>query len=80
MGLSGLRLMGIILWMAIWWISEVVPIAVTALLPIILFPSCDIMSIQDTGANYGHKYIFLFIGGFILANAYKNGIYISVLL
>ena len=72
MGLSGLRLMGIILWMAIWWISEVVPIAVTALLPIILFPSCDIMSIQDTGANYGHKYIFLFIGGFILANAIQK--------
>ena len=60
MGLIGLRLMGVILWMAIWWISEVVPIAVTALLTIILFPSCDIMSIQDTGANYGHKYIFLF--------------------
>ena len=72
MGLSGLRLMGVILWMAIWWISEVVPIAVTALLPIILFPSCDIMSIQDTGANYGHKYIFLFIGGFILANAIQK--------
>ena len=72
MGLSGLRLMGIILWMAIWWISEVVPIAVTALFPIILFPSCDIMSIQDTGANYGHKYIFLFIGGFILANAIQK--------
>ena len=58
--------------MAIWWISEVVPIAVTALLPIILFPSLNILNIQETGSNYGHKYIFLFIGGFILANAIQK--------
>ena len=56
---SGFRLLGIILWMAVWWISEVVPIAVTSLLPIILFPSLTILNIQNTGANYGHKYIFL---------------------
>ena len=69
---SGFRLLGIILWMAVWWISEVVPIAVTALLPIILFPSTNVLNIQETGANYGHKYIFLFIGGFILANAIQK--------
>ncbi|MEC7063288.1 MAG: DASS family sodium-coupled anion symporter [Bacteroidota bacterium] len=69
---NGFRLLGVIVWMAIWWISEVVPIAVTALLPIVLFPSCEIMSIQETGANYGHKYIFLFIGGFIIANAIQK--------
>ena len=69
---EGFRLLGIIIWMAVWWISEVVPIAVTSLLPIILFPSLNILNIQDTGANYGHKYIFLFIGGFILANAIQK--------
>ena len=69
---NGFRLLGVILWMAIWWISEVVPIAVTALLPIILFPSLNILNIQETGSNYGHKYIFLFIGGFILANAIQK--------
>ena len=69
---SGFRLLGVILWMAIWWINEVVPIAVTALLPIVLFPSCEIMPFQETGANYGHKYIFLFIGGFIMANAIQK--------
>ena len=72
MSKEGFHLLGIILWMAIWWISEVIPIAVTALLPIILFPSNDILNIQETGANYGHKYIFLFIGGFILANAIQK--------
>ena len=69
---EGFRLLGIIIWMAVWWISEVVPIAVTSLLPIILFPSLNILKIQETGANYGHKYIFLFIGGFILANAIQK--------
>ena len=69
---SGFKLLGIILWMAVWWISEVVPIAVTALLPIILFPSAKVLNIQETGSNYGHKYIFLFIGGFILANAIQK--------
>ena len=69
---EGFRFLGIIIWMAVWWISEVVPIAVTSLLPIILFPSLNILNIQDTGANYGHKYIFLFIGGFILANAIQK--------
>lgn len=72
MSVSGYRLLAITAWMAIWWIAEVVPIAVTALLPILLFPSADILTIQDTGANYGHKYIFLFIGGFILANAIQK--------
>ena len=69
---AAFRLIGIIIWMAIWWIAEVVPIAVTALLPIILFPSTGVFSIENTGANYGHKYIFLFIGGFILANAIQK--------
>ena len=69
---EGFHLLGVIIWMAVWWISEVVPIAVTSLLPIILFPSLNILNIQETGANYGHKYIFLFIGGFILANAIQK--------
>lgn len=55
------------IWIAIWWISEVIPIAVTALLPIILFPLTGGLNINETTASYGHKYIFLFIGGFILA-------------
>ena len=42
------------------------------LFPILLFPSYGILSIEETGANYGHKYIFLFIGGFILANAIQK--------
>ncbi len=58
--------------MAIWWATEAVPIAVTALLPIVLFPMFGIASIQDTTAPYANKVIFLFLGGFIVAFAMQR--------
>ena len=65
-------LLGISIWMAIWWVFEVVPIAVTALIPIIVFPLFDVLSISDTTAQYGHKYVFLYLGGFVLAVAIER--------
>lgn len=59
-------------WVAIWWITEALPISVTALLPIVLFPLTRGLSLKDTTASFGHKYIFLFIGGFILAIAIEK--------
>ena len=59
-------------WIAVWWITEALPIAVTALLPIVLFPLSGGLSLKETTASYGHKYIFLFIGGFILAIAIEK--------
>jgi sodium-dependent dicarboxylate transporter 2/3/5 len=60
------------LWIAIWWITEAIPIAVTALLPIILFPLTGGLSLAKTTAAFGHKYIFLYVGGFILAIAIEK--------
>ncbi|HBO29341.1 MAG TPA: anion transporter [Leeuwenhoekiella sp.] len=60
------------LWMALWWVTEVVPIAVTALLPIVLFPLTGAVDISTTTASYGHKYVFLYMGGFILAIAIEK--------
>ena len=60
------------LWIATWWISEAIPIEVTSLLPLVLFPLSGGLSLQDTGSAYGHKFIFLFIGGFILAIAIEK--------
>jgi sodium-dependent dicarboxylate transporter 2/3/5 len=54
-------------WIATWWITEPIAIPITALLPIILFPLSGGMSLGATTASYGHQYIFLFLGGFILA-------------
>jgi len=65
-------MVGITLWIAIWWISEAVPIAVTSLLPIILFPATGILNISETTAAFGDKYVFLYLGGFILAIAIEK--------
>lgn len=60
------------LWVAIWWITEALPIAVTALLPIVLFPLSGGLTLPETTASFGHKFIFLFLGGFIIAKAIEK--------
>lgn len=60
------------IWMIIWWITEAVRIAVTSLLPLVLFPLLKVMSAAEVGANYGSPIIFLFFGGFILALALEK--------
>lgn len=65
-------MLGVTIWVAIWWTTEAVPIAVTALLPLILFPLTGIMKIEDTTAAYGDKYVFLYLGGFFLAIAIEK--------
>ena len=60
------------LWIAIWWITEAIPIAVTSLLPIVLFPLTGGLDIKSTAASFGHKYIFLYAGGFIIAIAIEK--------
>ena len=59
-------------WIAVWWITEALPISVTALLPIILFPLTGGMELSDTTAAYGHKLVFLTMGGFIIAIAIEK--------
>ncbi len=65
-------MVGITLWIAVWWITEAVPIAVTSLLPIILFPLSGILDVGATTSAYGDKYVFLYLGGFILAIAIEK--------
>lgn len=58
--------------MAIWWIFEVIPIPVTALIPLALFPLLGISDIAMTAAPYANPLIFLFMGGFIIAIAMQE--------
>ncbi len=62
----------IIVWMAIWWVTEAVPLAVTSLLPLVLLPALGLRSVEDVGPNYGNHMVFLFLGGFVLALAVER--------
>ncbi|MFQ5600645.1 MAG: SLC13 family permease, partial [Candidatus Krumholzibacteriia bacterium] len=53
--------------MASWWISEAVPLAATALLPLVLYPLLGIQSGKETAPVYVNSTIFLFVGGFMIA-------------
>lgn len=64
---SAARMCALAVLMATWWITEVVPIPVTSLLPLICMPLLGIAELDATAANYGKPTIFLFLGGFLLA-------------
>ncbi len=66
------RMAAVALWMAIWWIGEAVPLGVTALLPVALFPALGVMDGRETAALYMNHIIFLFLGGFITALAMEK--------
>ena len=58
--------------MALWWVTEVVPLAITSLIPIILFPVFGIMDGKDVSATYFNHVIFLLFGGFLMALAIQK--------
>lgn len=64
--------LAIALLMAIWWVTEIIPIAATALLPVVLFPLFGVMDGRLVSAAYFNHVIFLFIGGFIVALAMQK--------
>lgn len=55
------------IFMAFWWITEAMPISVTSLVPLLLFPLLGIMTMTQTAAPYANPVIYLFMGGFVVA-------------
>lgn len=53
--------------MVIWWVTEAIPIAATAMLPLAALPLLGASSMKDAAAPYADPIVYLFIGGFILA-------------
>ncbi len=69
---AGWATAAVAVWMAVWWASEAVPVAATALLPLVLLPLLGVQDIHQTAAPFAHPLIFLFLGGFLLALAMQR--------
>ncbi len=66
------RMLGVAAIMATWWVAEAAPLGVTALLPIVLLPALGIASGMEAAAPYANELVYLFLGGFMLAQAMQR--------
>nr|WP_260578916.1 DASS family sodium-coupled anion symporter [Halomonas populi] len=72
LSLEGRMVLATTLWVAVWWITEAIPIPVTSLLPIVLLPITGALEGGAVTAAYGNPIIFLFLGGFMIALAMEK--------
>jgi sodium-dependent dicarboxylate transporter 2/3/5 len=72
MQLAAWRTAAITTLMAVWWVSEATHLSVTSLLPLVLFPTLDILSAQEVSSTYADQIVFLFLGGFFIALAMEK--------
>jgi sodium-dependent dicarboxylate transporter 2/3/5 len=69
---EGWRVAAVAVLMATWWVTEAIPIPATALLPLVLFPLLEIVSIGAAAAPFANPVIYLFMGGFLIAAALQR--------
>ncbi|WP_371174403.1 SLC13 family permease [Buchananella felis] len=69
---TGLRTVTAAVLMGVCWMTEAIPLAATALLPLVLFPALQVATFKETAAPYASETIFLFMGGFMLALAMQR--------
>ena len=62
----------IAIFMAVWWMTEAVPLPVTALFPLVLFPLTGVLTPDEAATPYANKFVFLFLGGFMIARAVER--------
>jgi len=55
-----------------WWVLDAMPLAVVALVPIVLFPLLNVSSLKDVTKSYSDSIIFLFMGGFFIGIAIEK--------
>lgn len=72
LGAQGWKVISVALWMIAWWMTEAMPIPVTALLPMVLFPLLGVFDIKTATSTYANKIIYLFMGGFMIALAMEK--------
>jgi sodium-dependent dicarboxylate transporter 2/3/5 len=66
------HVLGLSAWMAIWWVTEPVPLAATSLLPAGVLPALGVITAREAVAPYANELVFLFLGGFLLAAALER--------
>ena len=69
---NAVRVIAVAAWLVTWWMTEAVPLPVTALLPLLLFPLLGIFTIGEATAPYASPIVFLFMGGFLIALAMEK--------
>ena len=69
---SGRAVLATTLWIAVWWITEAIPIPATSLLPLVLLPITEALDGGTVASSYGDPIIFLFLGGFLIALAMEK--------
>lgn len=69
---EAMRLVGVTVLMAVWWLAEIVNLAVVAMIPLVAFPLLGIQQAQPTAQAYADQNIFLFMGGLLLAAAMQR--------
>ena len=63
---------GVALLMTIWWVTEAIPIYITGIIPLVLFPLLNIFDLKLITSSYSHPLVLLFLGGFIIASAMES--------
>ena len=72
LGASAWRVAGLAAWMALWWLSAVVPLEATSLLPLVVLPLAGTGDFASVAGHYADPIIFLFLGGFLIAAALER--------
>ena len=81
LAMEGRAIAGVGLWMALWWMTEAVPIPVTSFLPLVMFPLFSSMTFGEVAAPYASSVIFLVLGGVILGLATeKSALHVRIAL
>ncbi len=63
---EGWQVLAVAAWMVIWWMTDAAPLAVTSLVPLVVFPLLGLGTLEDIGFNYANEAIFLTLGGFLI--------------
>ena len=66
------RTLAVAILMATWWVTEAIPLSITALIPLVAFPMLGILNGKEVSTTYINHIIFIFIGGFIMALAMEK--------